>query len=264
MTDSATSIEAIMPAPDAIATQSAQATLAASNKANATNQAAFLTEIAQAELANEALTLDSSLGINPASTQNNVSANDGLLNLETPTLSLFNEFSTNLGSANITRNLTTQQMQEIGILLKDEQGLEAAANLNIPLPLADNTTTVDLSLAAQAIANGTRTTASVNALAFLTPAQLGQIGAILTPLANTPLTQSLFLQIQAQWTAAGLSPLQFSLNTIVLIMNYMAGLQPAPINAIQTNKTASIHREVEVDSVISADEVTVEDNAVLL
>jgi len=261
MAESVTLVQATSPPID---TPAAQLALAASANANAANNAAFLTEIAQTVVSNDLQLLDN----NQTTTQPDVPANEGLLSLNTPALSLLNEIGTAPGSTNITGNLTTQQLQDIGILLKDEQGLEAAANLSSNIPLASGVTTVDLSVEAQAILNGISTAIPVNALNSLTTTQLGQIGAILAPLANEPLTQSLLLQIQAQSTAAGLNPLQFNLSTIVLVMNYMAAMQPAPIAAvIDANKNSQIKVESKDEETVapasSIDVVAVEDSAIL-
>jgi len=261
MAEPTTAIQAASPP---INTPAIQFALATSVQANAANNAAFLTEIAQTVVSNDLQLLDN----NQATTPLDVSTNEGLLSLNTPALSLLNEIGANPGSTNSTGNLTTQQLQEIGILLKDEQGLEAAANLGSNIPLAGGVTTVDLSVAAQAIVDGVSTAAPGNAPNPLITTQLGQIGAILAPLVNEPLTQPLFLQLQAQLTAAGVSPQQFSLNTIFLVMSYIAAMQPAPIAAvIDANKNSQVKVESKdeetVAPAVSVDRVAVEDSAIL-
>jgi len=267
MADPATAITAIAPSPDTTALQSAQtAALAASAKTNEANKTALLTEIAQAELANEALTLDSNLAGNQANAPNDISANDGLLNLNTPTLTLFNE--ANLRNTNINESLTAftaQQMQDIGILLKDEQGLEAAANVSLHIPLTSDAATVDLSVEAQAIAEGASTSASINMPTPLTPAQLKQVGTILAPLVDEPLTQPLLLDIQTQLTAIGVSTQQFSLNTISFVMNYIAAMQPASTHLVEERHDDRIENEDEetVAPASPVDRVATEDILIL-
>jgi len=228
-----------------------EALTASSQTTQATNEAnnnSFLPAITQAAA-------DSVL----PSTPNGFSVVDSLLNIDTPTLSLFNEVGTSPTNPNLTGDFTTQQLQEVGILKADALALEETANVSTPIPLTGAASTVDLSVQAQAIANGAAPVTP------LTAAQLGQIGAILTPLANAPLTPSLVLQIQAQLTASELSPLQFNLNTIQLVMSYMAGLQAAPIDAMNAAKMSNVANEnVAIDAPVSAlDKVAVEDSAIL-
>ena len=257
MAESANSVPPIPPSSDVAAMQHAQI-----SAANTANNAAFLSEIVQANLETGVAAFDP----RQANTPNDFSSGDPLLSLDTPSLSLFNEIGGDPRSTNITGNLTAQQMQAIGILLKDEQGLEEAANLISPIPLTSGATTVDLSVEAQNIAFGLNTVAPAGALPPpLTPTQLEQIGAILAPLANAPLTQPLLLQIQAQLTATGLGPLQFSLSTLVLVMNYMAAMQPAATHVTAENKNERVESEDEetVAPAASIDRVAVEDNAIL-
>ena len=54
----------------------------------------------------------------------------------------------------ITGNLTTEQRQEMGVLIDDAQALEDATNTNSIIPLTSDASTVDLSVEAQAIAAG--------------------------------------------------------------------------------------------------------------
>jgi len=251
MVDSTTAIPAIP------ATQFTQ-TVAQTNA----NNAAFLANIAQSVAANDLELLDS----NQTTPQSSPANNEGLLNLDTPTLSLFNEVGNNPVNANITGDFTTQQLQEIGILQQDMQALEDAANSNNLLPLTDAATTVDLSAQAQAITTGISTIAAINNPSnSLTTAQIAQVAAILAPLANQPLNPSLFSEIQTQLTASGVNPSQFNLTTLTLVMNYIAAMQPASMAAIEENNVDKIETpdEETVAATEAIDRVAIENGTIL-
>ena len=245
MTDS---ISAIQAAPlNTLAMQLAQA-----------SNAAYIAEIVQAAVENSLLTSSAGQVKQPVDVLANRFPAEGLLNMDTPTLTLLNTIvGIDPTSANITGNLTAEQIQEIGILQQDMLGLEAAASAVDHSVLTTAATTVDLSLEAQAIASGATAASSVavNASVSLTPVQLQQLSAIFAPIANQPLTPTLLLQIQNQLTAAGLSPQLLSLNAIFLAQNYMAGEKRAN-NSNNAN-------EQTVAAVSPVDRVAVEDSAIL-
>lgn len=236
------------PAPDP-ALQFSQA-LAASNapnaalQADAANNASFLAAISNTDAEIQANT----------TSQSGFSDIDGLLALDTPSLSLLNEFSTDPRSAAISGNLTTQQLQDIAVLQEDTLRLQEAATLTSAAPLTGDAATVDLSADAVGLASGALLPSQVAAAATLSSEQLQRFGAILAPYANEPLTQPLFLQLQASVAAAGFSPLQFNLRTLFLALQYVATLLPATaansnVSAKTALKTGEVAPVAEVDAV---------------
>ena len=202
----------------------------------------------------------------------NTAEGAGLLNLTSSSLSALNEFGTDPRNVGITGNLTTQQLQAIGILQEDAQKLEEAAGLTLSTPLAEAAATVDLSLEAQNIADGLIPSQSLSADAqiaagtntVLTTAQLQQIGTVLAPLANQPLTQDLFIQLQTQVANAGFSPLQFSLRTIFLALQYIAEILPATPETIARSgvkATEEMDSEMTVVPVSDVGATAVENDA---
>ena len=206
------------------------------------SHAAFISEIVQAEIENNVSAIDAPFFVN-----------QGLLEFNAPTLALFNEtVGADPASATITGDLTAEQLQEIAILRQDIAGLEEAANASNHIPLTTAASTLDLSLEAQAIADGSTIVPTVN---NPTPLQLEQLGAIFAPVANAPLTSPVLLQIQAQLTPAGLSPQLLSLNSIFLAQNYLSGVRKAS-NLESDNKE-------KVAAISAIDRVAVEDSAIL-
>jgi len=216
-------------------------------RAHAMNNAAFLAEIAQAQLAGDE--------VPPEPNPDAFSGVENLLNVDTPTLSLLSELSVAPENAAPVDDLTLQEA-----LLKDEQGLEEAARLTTPIPLTDNATTVDLSPEAQEIAFGNPAPAAA-VVAPLTPVQLEQLGNVLAPFAEEPLTPPVLLRIQEQLQAAGLTPLQFNLATIVLVMNFMAGMRTSPYHL--TDNSVSVDDEETVAPASPIDRVAIENGAIL-
>ena len=269
MTDSITPIQTATQPIDTPAMQFAHASaLAASNQANEAN-IVFLTDIAQAEVANYLSVLDGS----PPNAQTNVAANDSLLSTDNLTLSLFNELVTTPTKSSTITGLTSEQMQEISILQHDALALETTTTITNPIPLTTAASTVDLSTAAQSIANGVSTVAPAstviaaatatpvatvapaNNVTTPTPVQLQQIAAIIAPVADQPLNQALLLQIQAQALLAGISPQLLSMSAIFLAQNYLAGVHTVA-NTDNTN-------EEIVTPVSSIDRVAIEDSAII-
>jgi len=248
MVDSITAIQSAPPPGDTPAAQFSARTHHAVDPA-------FLAEIVQEEITSDLL----NIGDSQTTAQINASANDGLLNLNTSTFALLGETGTSPG------NLTAQQIQELSILQQDVLGLEEAANATATLPLASGATTVDLSVGAQNIANGVNTVAVAGALNSLTSAQLGQAAAILGPVANQPLTPNLLAQIQSQLTTAGAPPPQLNLNTIFMVLSYVATLQPVSNDAIKAGKiiSAETTEKASIAPVSRLDRVAVEDSAIL-
>lgn len=164
----------------------------------------------------------------------NTAEGAGLLALNSSSLAALNEFGTDPRNASVTGALTPQQLHGIDILREDAARLEEASVLTAHTPLEEAATTVELSAQAQGIAGGFLPTPALSADAqivagtntVLTTAQLAQIGRVLAPLANEPLSAELFTQIQTQVANAGFSPLQFSMRTIFLALHYVAGLLP--------------------------------------
>jgi len=295
MSDAAPVVKPTIPPADVAAVQAQQAALLAAAQKNDATNAAFLSEVVQLVKANEEQSLapqtpssigdpSSSIGDTASDASSDVSANNSLLNLNTPSLSLFSEIITNSSNDNINGNLTAQQIHDLNILQQDMQGLQNASNLGNTIALVPNETTVDLSIEAQLIANETttqNTAASTTTAApatvlptpipiplavspTITPAQLAQIGTILTPLANQPLTPALVTSIQAQLTATGISPLQLSLQTLMLVMNYIVGIPSAQLSLMKTNKPINTENNdiTKVSAVSAIDRAAVEDSAI--
>ena len=183
---------------------------------------------------------------------------EGLFAINTDTLKLLNEVSTNPTSATIGGNLTSQQLQEIGVLQQDALRLEDAAFVSNHIPLTNTATTVDLSLAAQGIAQvGTITPAQP-----LTAAQLAQIAQIIAPFLNEPLTPALLLQMQTQLNANQPNPIQLNMNILLLVQNFIGSFQAAQYKPAETKVAANENTET-VAPVESVDRVAIEDNAIL-
>ncbi len=267
MSETVSAVPAPSPVFDPQSVQLAQAAQLA-NSVDASNSASFLAAV------NHASTADTTTPTSPAAPSRldanaqasvnaelNTAEGAGLLNLSTDSLSLLNEFGTEPRNASVTGNLTTQQLQSIGILQEDAVRLEEAAGLTLHTPLAEAATTVDLSLTAQGIADGILPSQQLSANAqvaagintTLTTTQLQQIGTILAPLANQPLTEPLFIQLQTQVANAGFSPLQFSLRTIFLALQYVAGLLPASSEA---NAKAAVKATEEMDTEMTVQPVS--------
>lgn len=235
--------------------------LAASTSTNEANNSSFLAAISQASEGDAP-----NNNAQPALTEAELNAAEGagLLSLSSPALSVLNEFGSDPRTANITGNLTTQQLQSLGVLQEDAARLEAAGALSVTTPLTGAATTVDLSVQGQDVADGILPASQIAGNATLSTQQLQQLGNLLAPLANQPLTQPLFLQIQAQVANAGFSPLQFSLRTIFLVLQYIGGLLPPSDEAVKAAKTEVIAEEaVEVVMpATSVDAVATEDMAI--
>lgn len=218
------------------------------------NNAAFINEVFQSIGQSELLGEPNDFTLTPATTQEvsdlaQVEFNDGLVNLGLPSLTVLNTIR-DVGvvpdDAATVGELTPEQLQAIGVLIEDEQSLEAAASLTSPTLLSDAAATVDLSLQAQSILDagilGAGPVGTI--LPALTDEQLTQIQEILQPIANEPLTQTLLAQIQAQLNARMQSPVQLSLNMLYVMMGAIGGLQ-APINntketSVQTATPAKV------------------------
>lgn len=221
------------------------------------NNAAFLNAIGQVIEPN-ALTL----GTGQASPQTGAFNNEGLLALNTPILLLFNEAFIEAANQNVDADLgsfSPEQLQAASILQKDVASLEEAANLTA-VPLSANTTTVDLSIEAQNIVNGLAPPPVVATPAPLTNLQLAQIGEVLQPAANQPLTPELVTQIQTQLNK-GQNSVQLSLDMILQVMNYMAGLQNAASRLAEV-KVEARDRTV-INPVSPIDRVAAEDSTIL-
>ncbi len=250
MADSVSAIPAPSPDPSV---QFAQA-LEQSNEVNSANFLAAINHSDEVAASNRT-------AVNPATqpqTQTQAqSANDfpdALLALDTPSLSLLNEFSTDPRSATISGNLTTQQLQDIAVLQEDTIKLQEAAGLTTNTPLGSSATTVDLSADAQGIADGSVLPSQLVAAQTLSTAQLQQFGQILAPYANQPLTQPLFLQLQASVAAAGFSPLQFNLSTLFSVLQYIATMVPANTNT-QAAVAANANNDDDVPPITETAEV---------
>ena len=263
MTDSISTIHAPPPAIDTPAVQYAHAsTHPAAAKTDAVANATLINQMAVASAENAAITNDIlMLGNTQANTQADLYAHEGVVNLDTTTFLLLNNLSASLGAGTIGGNLTAEQLQASDILQQDVLGLEQAAQSTTHIALTDAASTVDLSLAAQSIASGVSTVASVNTviptsdLNALTPTQLKQLSDILAPVANQPLTQALLTQIQSQLAAIQVLPQQLTLSTIFLVQNYMAG---------EHTTNSSIQKKKEtVAPVGSIDKVASEDVAII-
>lgn len=189
----------------------------------------------------------------------NTAEGAGLLTLSNDSLSVLNEFATDPRTAKITGNLTAQQLQEIGVLQEDVAKLEAAGVLSASTPLTKAATTVDLSAEAQNVADGILPASQIAANSLLSTQQLQTLGGILAPLANEPLTQPLFLQIQTQIAQQGFSPLQFSLRTIFLALQYVAGLIPPEASV---DSKARLAAQMHDDSTVAPVNPVVEDQPV--
>ena len=224
-----------------------------------TDPVVFLTEIAKKNDEANAHALDKTP---PAPTSDVF--NNSLLNVDPdvgqildPTIdpSSFSafQFSAGLTPAPTADSLRAQQLQDAATLQKDAVLLEEAAHATNHIPLTANASTVDLSVEAQGVVDGTRA---------LTSAQLAQIGQLLQPIANAPLTPALLQHIEAQ-LAAQQNPIRLSLNTLALAMSFIAGMEPSSYHEIETIAAAD-DMEVTVEPALPIDRVAVEDSAILL
>jgi len=226
------------------------------------NEVAYLQEIVKTNDATNAQALDSTTATPPPDP---FLTND-LFNLDAfgnPTaapsnLAFLTEFDSTVANSPTSDSIKAQQLHDMGILQRDAVLLQDAAIANSHIPLNTGASTVDLSLPAQGLINGS-TIASTNSPAPLTPTQLTQIGNILQPIANQPLTPSLLEQIQTQ-LIVGQNPIQLSLSTITLAMNLIAALQPSPYHLVENTPT-NIDSQV-VTAVTAVDKVAVEDSAI--
>lgn len=169
------------------------------------------------------------------------------------TLALFSIFGEEGVSSD--NKLKAQQLHDSAVLQKDMALLEEAANENSPLPLGDGASTVDLSPQAQDIISGL----SADALS-LTPAQLAQLGDIIQPVADEPLTPALLQHIQSQLAANGQNPVALSLHTLTLAMNFIASMQPSSHHQVG-HIVPKVNHQI-VAPVAAIDKVAVEDSAI--
>jgi hypothetical protein len=174
-------------------------------------------------------------------------------------LPLFSQFGTDLKSTETSASVQAQQRHDAAILQKDAQLLEAAANDNSYTPLGSSASTLDLSVNAQNIVDGTATVYSLESL-FSAERQLMNIGAMLRSVADEPLTPSLLQRIQSQLTA-GQNPLQLSLNTMIVAMNFIAGMQSGGAHAARGNGMPD-DKEMTVSSISSIERAAIENGAV--
>ena len=247
------------------------AAIDASTRLDAVNNAAFLSQIVQGNLQDSLLTIGND-NVNQTlqtqtSDQSDINFNEGLLNLGVDSLEVLNNVN-NIGtdprSSNITSgNLTAEQIQAIGVLIADEEKLEAAASLTSPIPFTGAAATVDLSVRAQDILNASadagltadgQIAAATAAAATsaqpasgdtnLTAGQLTQLGAIIGPVAGQPLTVTLLTQLQTQVNASMQNPVQLSINTVFQVLNYIGGMQP--VIAEEAREAASANTDERV------------------
>jgi hypothetical protein len=127
-----------------------------------------------------------------------------------------------------TGNLSATQLAELVTLQDDAQILNSDQSItfagNVVASNSSSTITlspqaVELINAANAVASAAAITTAGNAL---TSAQLQQIAGIVAPVVNQPLTLETLTQLHNAVTAAGFNPVQLSLQTIFLSMNYLA------------------------------------------
>ena len=228
-----------------------------------TNETAFLQEIARTNEETNAHALDRPAATAPRDPALGT-AGSNLDTFGNPTtapsnLTFLTELGSNAANAASGDSAKAQQLHDLGMLQKDAVLLEEGGNTNNHIPLGSSASTVDLSPAAQSIANA-GAAASTTADTPLPSMQLAQMSSILQPLANEPLTPALLQQIQSQLTA-GQNPLQLSLTTLALAMNLIAGMQTSPNHAMEnTFTTVDDH---SVAPVLAIDKVAVEDSAIL-
>lgn len=183
--------------------------------------------------------------------------NAGLLALSTPALSLFNETTTQPRSANITGNLTTQQLHDIAILQDDVLKLEKASNLATQVQLGTGASTVDLSVEAQNIA----TLGTANSSMQLSNNQLFTASMIFTQYANASLTANNLIVLRAEMDRMGLQSVLLNMRTIFLVLQYMGGLQSHIMQA-QVPETLKAKDRNRVQPIEDIDAVATESNEV--
>lgn len=198
------------------------------------NEEAFLREISRG---NDAVN-SSTLVTTDIQDGNDIFANNNLPNFSSSaepaispsTLALFSQ----LGSELSTDSLKAQQLHELGILQKDAELLEEAANENRHPPLSNSASTVDLSIEARDLVNGNPPPSSNISL---TQSQLTRITNAMEPFANRTLTPAIAQQIQVQ-LATGPNPIQLSMNTIYLAMSLIASMQPSTSYSLENTFTS--------------------------